>query len=105
MTSLHDKEKAYEDKFAHDQEVAFLIHARRNKLLGLWVAEKIGLPLEKREDYAKNIVAHLEMNSDDGVIEHIRKDLENADIRFSLHEIQEQLFHCHQDAKKHIMGA
>ena len=56
MASSEDKKKAHENKFAHDSEMQFKAQARRNKLLGLWAAGKMGLPVDESETYAKNLV-------------------------------------------------
>ena len=56
MASSEDKKKAQENKFAHDSELQFKAHARRNKLLGLWAAGKMGQPADEAENYAKNLV-------------------------------------------------
>jgi hypothetical protein len=56
MAGSEDKKKAQENKFAHDSEMQFKAQARRNKLLGLWAAGKMGLPVDEAETYAKNLV-------------------------------------------------
>ena len=56
MASSEDKKKAQENKFAHDSEMQFKAQARRNKLLGLWAAGKMGLSVDEAETYAKNLV-------------------------------------------------
>jgi hypothetical protein len=57
MTTFDKREEGFEKQFAHDEEVRFRAEARRNKLLGLWVAEKLGLSGEAASDYAKAVVA------------------------------------------------
>ena len=57
MTTFDRREEGFENKFAHDEEMKFKAEARRNKLLGLWVAEKLGLTGEAANDYAKAVVA------------------------------------------------
>ena len=56
MTAFEDRENAFENKFAHDAEMQFKADARRNKLLGLWVAEVLGLSQDEAEAYAKDVV-------------------------------------------------
>ena len=56
MTTFDDRESAFENKFAHDAEMAFKADARRNKLLGLWAAELLGLSGDAAQDYAKEVV-------------------------------------------------
>jgi len=56
MTSMKDRENAFENKFAHDAEMQFKAEARGNKLLGLWAAELMGLSGDAAQDYAKEVV-------------------------------------------------
>ena len=56
MTTFEDRENAFENKFAHDQEMQFRAEARRNKLMGLWVADILGKSGEDDEAYAKDVV-------------------------------------------------
>jgi hypothetical protein len=56
MTTFDDREAAFENKFAHDQEMQFRAEARRNKLMGLWVAEILGQSAEEAAEYAKSVV-------------------------------------------------
>jgi hypothetical protein len=76
MTTFDRREEGFESKFAHDAELRFKAEARRNKLLGLWVAEKLGLSGEAASDYAKAVVA-AEVNGggDAGVIRRLMDDL------------------------------
>jgi hypothetical protein len=57
MTTFDRREEGFEAKFAHDEAVKFKAEARRNRLLGLWVAEQLGLSGEPANDYAKSVVA------------------------------------------------
>ena len=76
MTSFDEREKGFEAKFKHDQEIQFKVTARRNKLLGLWVAEKLGLAGSEAESYAKEVVvADFEKPGDDDVVEKVMGDL------------------------------
>ena len=56
MTTFDKREEVFENKFAHDEELRFKAHARRNKLVGLWAAGKLGLAGEAAEAYAKAVV-------------------------------------------------
>ena len=69
MTTFDKREEGFEKKFAHDEELRFKAMARRNKLLGLWAAEKLGLTGTAAEDYAKSVVKadFEEAGDDDGV--------------------------------------
>ena len=57
MTTFDKREEGFENKFAHDEEMKFKAQARRNRLLGLWVAEKLGLSGDAANDYARTVVA------------------------------------------------
>ena len=67
MTTFDEREKGYEAKYAHDQEIAFKVRARRNKLLGRWTAEKIGISGDANEVYAKGF-ATLNIEANDAAI-------------------------------------
>jgi hypothetical protein len=57
MTTFDKREEGFENKFAHDEELKFKAEARRNKLLGLWVAEKLGMSGDEAKAYAREVVA------------------------------------------------
>ena len=57
MSTFGEREKAFEDKYKHDQELQFKVEARRNKLIGLWAAEQMGLSGGDADAYAKEVVA------------------------------------------------
>jgi len=89
MTSFDDREKAYEKKFAHDAELKFKASARRNKLLGQWAAEKMGMTGDEADNYAKGVVlADLEEPGEEDVYRKIRGDFDEADIDQSDHQIR-----------------
>ena len=89
MTTTFDKrEEGFEKQFAHDQELKFKAIARRNKMLGLWAAERLGLNGAEAENYARSIVLEeFEQGGDSAVIAKIRKDLEAKGIVQSEHQI------------------
>lgn len=89
MTSFDNREKAYENKFAHDEELKFKATARRNKLLGRWAAEKMGMTGDEVESYAKSVVlSDLEEPGEEDVFRKIRGDFDNAGIDQSDHQIR-----------------
>ncbi len=57
MTTFDKREEAFENKFALDEEQKFKAEARRNRLLGLWIAEKLGMSGEAADSYAKDVIA------------------------------------------------
>ncbi|GHE00536.1 aldolase [Defluviimonas sp. 20V17] len=56
MTTFDDRENAFESKYAHDAEMQFKAEARRNKLLGLWAAEKLGMSGAEADEYALSVI-------------------------------------------------
>lgn len=81
MTTFDNREKAAENKFALDAEMAFRAEARRNKLLGLWVAEQLGKSGADAEAYAKSVVAaDFEEAGDEDVFRKVRADLDPATV-------------------------
>lgn len=79
MTTFDNRKDAFENKFAHDEELRFKAMARRNKLLGLWAAERLGKSGTDAEAYAKSVVlADFEEAGDDDVLRKVQADLEAA---------------------------
>jgi hypothetical protein len=89
MTTFDDRKKGYEAKFAHDEELRFKANARRNKLLGLWAAEKLGLGEDETKDYVRSVIkADLEEPGDEDVFRKIRADFDAKGIDQSDHQIR-----------------
>ena len=77
MTTFDDRESAFENKFAHDEEMKFRAEARTNKLLGLWAAEMLGKTGEAADAYAKEVIkADFEEAGHEDVVRKVAKDLE-----------------------------
>lgn len=77
MTTFDDRKDAFENKFAHDEELRFRATARRNKLLGLWAAEKLGKAGAEAESYAQAVVmADFDEPGDEDVFRKVRGDLD-----------------------------
>ena len=92
MTSFDKREDAFEKQFAHDEELRFKATARRNKLLGLWAAEKLGLSGAEAESYAKSVVmADFEEVGDHDVLRKIRKDFDAKGIVQSDQDIRKMM--------------
>ena len=90
MTSMDDREKAFENKFALDQEMKFKAEARRNKLLGLWAAELLGR--KDADAYARDVVAADFMEAgDEDVFRKIRSDLDEGGIAVSDIDIRSKM--------------
>ena len=89
MTTFDKREEAFERKFAHDQELRFKAMARRNKLLGLWVAGQIGKSGEAAAEYAKSVVlSDFEEAGDEDVFRKVKGDLMAAGITVSDSDIR-----------------
>jgi hypothetical protein len=89
MTSFDKREEAFEQQFAHDEELRFKATARRNKLIGLWAAEKLGLQGATAETYAKSIVsAAIDNAGEPGVIRKLRADFAAKNVVQSDHQIE-----------------
>jgi hypothetical protein len=88
MTTFDKREEGFEKQFAHDEELKFKATARRNKLVGLWAAEKLGLSGAEAEDYAKSVVmADFEEAGDHDVLRKIRRDFDAKGVAQSDHQI------------------
>ena len=88
MTTFDKREEGFEKQFAHDEELKFKATARRNKLLGLWAAEKLGLGGADAEEYAKSVVlADFEEAGDHDVLRKIRRDFDAKGVAQSDHQI------------------
>ncbi len=92
MTTFDKREEAFEKQFAHDEELKFKATARRNKLLGLWAAEKLGLVGAEAESYAKSVVmADFEEAGDHDVLRKIRQDFDAKGVAQSEHQISRKM--------------
>jgi hypothetical protein len=104
MTTFDEREKAFEKKYEHDQELKFKVNARKNKLLGLWAAGLIGKSGADAEAYAKDVVmADLEKPGDSDVIEKLVKDLAAAGKPTEEHTIRKQAERLAVAAKEQLM--
>jgi hypothetical protein len=98
MTTFDKREEGFEKKFALDEEQKFKALARRNKLLGLWVAERLGMPVDAANDYAKTVVAaEFGEGGDANVVRKVISDLgvkdvaiTEAEIRLKMNELMAQ---------------
>lgn len=104
MTGFDDREKAFEDKYKHDQELQFRVTNRRNKLLGLWAAAQLGKAGADAEAYAKDVVmSDFQAPGDDDVIEKIMADFKAAGVDQSEHRIRRHMDELQLTAKEQVM--
>ena len=106
MTQFDDRERAFEAKYARDEEMQFRIIARRNKLLGQWAATKMGLSEVEADGYAKDVVrADFEEAGDEDVIRKVLGDLTAAGVDCDEATIRETLDHKTVEARRQIIEA
>ena len=104
MTNFNDREKAFENQFAREEELAFRITARRNKLTGQWAAERMALTAEETDSYAKSVVqADFEESGDEDVIRKLLGDLTAAGVATSDEEIRAILAEKTIEARRQLM--
>jgi hypothetical protein len=103
MTSFEDRKKGFESKFARDEELRFKAMARRNKLLGLWAAEKLGLKGDEAEHYAKDVVkADFSEPGEEDVFRKIRSDFDAQKIDQSDHQIRREMADLMDEAVRQV---
>jgi hypothetical protein len=92
MTTFDKREEGFEKKFAHDEELKFKAMARRNKMLGLWAADKLGKSGADADAYAKSVVmADFQEAGDDDVLRKVKADLEAGGTAISEGEIRTRM--------------
>lgn len=105
MTSFNDREQGYENKFAHDEDLAFRIKARSHKLLGLWAAGKLGKSGAQAEAYARDLVmADFDHTGGGDIVARLMKDFAAANIKVTEKDIRIQMQECHAEAQKQLAG-
>ncbi|MEW6537208.1 MULTISPECIES: DUF1476 domain-containing protein [Brevundimonas] len=103
MTTFDDREKAFEAKFALDQEQEFKAIARRNRMLGLWAAEKMGLSSESADQYAAAVVrADFEQPGDEDVFRKVAGDFKASGLSVSEGEIRSKIDELASIAREQI---
>lgn len=105
MATFDDREKAFEKKFEHDQQLQFRTEMRRNKLIGLWAADLMGLTGADADAYAREVIdADFEEPGPEDVIRKIKRDFEAKGVDKSDHQIRRQLDECMDEARAQIMS-
>jgi hypothetical protein len=104
MPSFADREKEFEARFKHDQELQFKVTARRNRLLGVWAAQRMGLSGDDVENYAKEIVAaQFEPGGDRHVIDKVAGDLAAKGQSATPAQVRFEFQHFAEQAKQQLM--
>ncbi|MEP9357745.1 DUF1476 domain-containing protein [Sphingomonas sp. KR3-1] len=105
MTTFDDREKAFEAKFARDEDMAFRVTARRNKLVGQWAATQMKLTPEETDAYSKAVVqADFEEAGDEDVIRKVLGDLLAAGIETDEATVRHALEEQSVEARRQLMG-
>jgi hypothetical protein len=103
MAAFDEREKDFEARYKHDQELQFKVKARRNKLLGLWAAARMGLTGDAAETYARSVVDAEFEGGDRHVVEKVCADLTAKGQSCTPAQIQFELTHLADRAKQQIM--
>ena len=102
MDSFKDREKNFEKKFAHDEELQFKVDARRNKYLGQWVSQILSYDSEKEKEYIQSVIkADFEEAGDEDVFRKLKVDLKNYNI--SDEEIRKKMNELNEKAKSEFV--
>jgi hypothetical protein len=101
--AFEKREKGFETKWAHDEELRFKVFARRNKLLGLWAAAEMGITGAAADAYAKEVVAaDFEKPGEEDVFEKVRRDFDAKKIALSDHVVRRKMEELLDEAKLQI---
>jgi hypothetical protein len=104
MTTFDDRERAFETKFAHDEEMAFRVTARRNKLLGQWAAGLMKLTPEETEAYARAVIqAEFEEAGDEDVVRKLFGDLTAAGVDVDEAAVRQAIEDQAVEARRQLM--
>ena len=104
MTSFNEREKAFESKYKHDQDLQFKVEARRNKLLGLWAAELLSISGADADAYAKEVIASdFDEPGDEDVLRKVLADFESKSVDMSAQRLRKKMDELTAVAKQQIM--
>ena len=103
MSGFDDREKSFEAKYGYDQEILFRITSRRNRLLGLWAAEKFGMSDNQALDYAKEVVlADFEEPGDDDVVRKVLGDFSERGLEMDGQSLRKEMIRLMDEAGRQI---
>jgi len=106
MTTFDDRERAFEAKYVRDEEMAFRVTARRNRLLGQWAAEKMALTPEETDAYAKAVVqADFEESGDEDVVRKLLGDLTAAGVEIDDAAVRAAVEQMTVEARRQLIEA
>ena len=102
MSTFDEREKSYEKKFAHDEELKFKVNARRNKYLGQWASQILSYDSEKEKEYIQSVIkADFEEVGDEDVFRKLKVDLKDYNI--SDEEIRKKMSELNEKAKSEFI--
>jgi hypothetical protein len=105
MATFADREKEFEARFKHDEELRFKATARRNRMLGLWAAQRLGLAADAAEAYAKDLVAvQFQAGGDQRVVDKLLADLTAKEPGITPARITFELEHFAEQAKQQLLS-
>jgi len=104
MSTFDEREKGFEAKYGHDEEIRFKVAARRNKLLGLWVAEQLGLKGAAAEQYAKAVVEVEFQTGDSHLVEKVLADCAAKGVAMTERRLRKQMAEFAKLARNQIVG-
>lgn len=103
--SFKKREDAFENKYVRDQELRFKVDIRRDKLIGIWAAEMLGLKGDDADAYAKEVIsADFEEPGEDDVVRKIMADFQEKDIDFSEHRLRKKMEELLEVAKQQLQN-
>ncbi len=103
MNTFEEREKDFENRYKHDQELQFKVKARRNRLLGLWAAGRMGLAGDAAASYAKEVVEAEFHGGDPHVVHKVATDLTAKGQSATPEQVQFEMNHLAEEAKKQVM--
>ena len=102
MSTFNEREKSFEKKFAHDEELQFKVSARKNKYLGQWASQILGYDQEKEKEYVQAVIkSDFEEAGDEDVFRKLKADL--ADHNISDEEIRKKMNELNEKAKSEFI--
>ncbi len=105
MATFDERQKGFEQKYKHDKELEFKINARRNKLLGLWAAQQLGIPQAEAEAYAKSVVmADFAKPGDQDVVDKVLDDFKARGIEMSEHKVRRRMEELLEIARQQVLS-
>ena len=104
MSSFDERKKGFESKFVHDEETLFKVNAKRNKLLGEWIADKLNKIDKAKEDYILEVIkSDMAEPGDEDVFKKVKNDLSQAGLNNMDEEIRNKMIEFMESAKKAIL--